>query len=291
MPRPQWVDLPEQLRGAVEERFGAVTETRSAGPGFTSGVAARLDTEAGAVFLKAIPESDRAAGSFVLERDVNRSLPPDMPAPRLLWDAHVQGWLVMAFECVDGREPDLSPGSADLPAIIKTVGQITTELTPCPWLEAPPMAREVLRWQRKAAPILEAPGPGLAGCTTAMDALDFGALSGDTLLHADLHAMNILVGDDVRILDWGLACRGAAWIEVTLFASRLIAQGHTPERAELLVSGLPGWVSAPGQAVTGLIAVRALFAEYLTRYGPERLRTRRQRTVEACRAWVSHRTG
>ncbi|GAA2096192.1 hypothetical protein GCM10009780_43240 [Actinomadura alba] len=76
-----------------------------------------------------------------------------------------------------------------------------------------------------------------------------------------------------------------------MFAARLIESGHSPAKAERLVSGLPGWWAAPTNAVTGLIAIRTLFAEYLAQNGPIRLRIRRRRNVAAGQTWLRYRAG
>jgi hypothetical protein len=286
LPRTQWAELPEQPRKAVEDRFGTVSKVRSAGPGFTSGIAARLDTEAGTIFLKATPKSDRFAGDCVTEREVNRSLPVSIPTPRILWDAETEDWLLLAFEHLEGRQADLSPGSADLLLVLETLGQVSRALTPCPWQGAPSVAQEVARMRSKTAQIEP---DGLAEWADAAAGRSFEALGGDSLLHTDLHSANILIADEVHLLDWALAVRGAAWVEAVLFAARLIESGHSPAEAERLVSELPGWWAAPADAVTGLIAVRTLFAEYLAHKGPIRLRTRRRRNVDAGQAWLRYR--
>ncbi|WP_425581795.1 phosphotransferase family protein [Streptosporangium vulgare] len=62
-------------------------------------------------------------------------------------------------------------------------------------------------------------------------ALDLDELDGPTLLHADLHAGNLLVdGGRCQVVDWSMACRGAAWVDVALLVPRLVDAGHTPCR-------------------------------------------------------------
>ncbi|GAA4590511.1 hypothetical protein GCM10023194_47550 [Planotetraspora phitsanulokensis] len=106
----------------------------------------------------------------------------------------------------------------------------------------------------------------------------------------DLHEGNLLAGPNgLQLIDWGLACRGAAWVEPALLIPRLILEGHTPAQAEALVAQVPAWKSAPPEAVTGLAAVWSLFREFVARYGPEPIRTSRARAAAAGRAWVKHR--
>ncbi|WP_159041705.1 hypothetical protein [Streptomyces aureus] len=72
------------------------------------------------VFVKAIPTHDPLAAMYRTEGAINRSLPQG-PGPRLLAELDEDGWIVLAFEYVDGRHPDLTPGSPDLPHILDAV--------------------------------------------------------------------------------------------------------------------------------------------------------------------------
>lgn len=55
--------------------------------------------------------------------------------------------------------------------------------------------------------------------------------AGETLLHTDLRADNMLLtGDRVVIVDWPYACRGAAFVDVALLApSVALQEGPSPE--------------------------------------------------------------
>lgn len=128
------------------------------------------------------------------------------------------------------------------------------------------------------------------GRLAARQQLRLDDLAGDTLLHTDLHEGNLIAGrDGLHVIDWGLAARGAAWVELALLIPRLIMAGHTPVQAETLAAQLPVWKTAPAEAVTGLAAVWSLFREFVARYGPERIRASRATAARAGRAWVAHR--
>ncbi|MFJ2033691.1 phosphotransferase [Streptosporangium sp. NPDC087985] len=110
-------------------------------------------------------------------------------------------------------------------------------------------------------------------------------------MHADFHEGNLLTTPaGVRLIDWGLACHGAAWVETALLIPRLILAGHTPEQAEARAEQVPAWKTAPEAAVTGLAAVWSLFREFVARNGPERIRASRAHAATAGRAWVEYRT-
>jgi aminoglycoside phosphotransferase (APT) family kinase protein len=53
--------------------------------------------------------------------------------------------------------------------------------------------------------------------------------AGDTLLHTDLRADNLLLTSDrVMIIDWPHACRGAAFIDPLLLAASIATHGGPP---------------------------------------------------------------
>ena len=52
------------------------------------------------------------------ESKINPYLPAQMP--RLHWQVEASGWLMLGFEYVAGRHPDLSPGSPDLSSVAAT---------------------------------------------------------------------------------------------------------------------------------------------------------------------------
>ncbi|MET8340676.1 phosphotransferase family protein [Streptosporangium canum] len=102
---------------------------------------------------------------------------------------------------------------------------------------------------RRADALLADPPSDLASLPAyraARARLDWDAIAGGTLLHADLHGGNLLAGPaGVRLIDWGLACQGNAWVETALLIPRLILAGHTPEQAEALAKQVARLESGP----------------------------------------------
>ncbi|WP_433253904.1 phosphotransferase family protein [Streptosporangium sp. CA-135522] len=290
-----WDDLPGEVRDAVEVECGTIQHATSLPGGLTAGVAVRLDATRGPVFLKALPAASPSAPLYLREQHVGVALPEGVPAPRMLWSGHTAGWVWLAFEHVEVRRPVvLSPGSPDVADVVDIVRVLGELLVPNPAAEVPPVADNVMFLTRRADALLADPPSDLASLPAyraARAGLDMDALAGDTLLHADFHEGNLLAGPaGVRLIDWGLACQGAAWVEIALLIPRLILAGHTPEQAEVLADQLPAWKAAPEVAVTGLAAVWSLFREFVARNGPERIRASRARAAEAGRAWVEYRT-
>ncbi|MFE4337014.1 phosphotransferase, partial [Streptomyces sp. NPDC056831] len=258
--RPRWEGLPDEVRAKVQARLGSpVVEVSYPEGGFTPGLAVRLTcADRSEVFLKAADGALPMASHYRAEAVVGEHLPA-VVAPRLWWSLESHGWIVNAFEAVLGGEPDLRPGSADLPGVLDVVGSLEQELTPCP---APVReAGETLsllagHWERLAA----APAGPDAWCTarrawlTEMDDRDalVKVAAGDTLVHCDLRADNMLVDTDrVRVLDWSWAARGAAWVDAAFFVPQLILAGHSPAGAEAeLGARVPAWRAVDPEAVS-----------------------------------------
>ncbi|GAA0916393.1 hypothetical protein [Nonomuraea longicatena] len=293
MIRPTWEELPSDVADAVQAQCGPVLKADSATAGIMPGVAARLDLEdGGTVFVKAITDGHEAAALHLRERWAGWNLPSEAPAPRMLWADTVAGWHVMVWQHVDGaRHADLSPGSLDLPAVLDAMVLLEAVLTPCP-SGATPVGSNVASLLVKArrllgGPVGDLPDRGLY--EVAIERLDLSDLRGDTLLHYDLSAGNLLVTDQqVSVVDWSFAARGARWLEAALFAPRLVEAGHRPGDVDELLSTLPAWRSAPRDAVTGMAAAWTLFRRYKARYGPQEVRRARARAAQAGRAWLTY---
>ncbi|WP_157846374.1 phosphotransferase [Streptomyces anulatus] len=298
--RPRWEDLPNDVRANVQARLGSpVVEVSHPEGGFTPGVAVRLTcADRNEVFLKAADLALPMASHYRAEAVVGEHLPSAI-APKLWWSLESHGWIVNAFEAVLGGEPDLRPGSADLPGVLDVVGSLERELTPCP---APVgEAGEILsllagHWERLAA----APaGPDVwttarRAWVTEMDDRDLlvKAAAGDTLVHCDLRADNMLVDTGrVRVLDWSWAARGAAWVDAAFFVPQLILAGHSPAKAEAeLGARVPAWRVADPKAVSMFAVAITGYWSWHQVHGPGGgLGAYRGRAAEAGRRWIDYR--
>ena len=98
--RLDWMLLPPALRRLVETRFGTpVVEARSAGAGFTPGLASVLiGADGRKMFLKAASKKAQRpfADAYAAEVSRLRMLPRDLPVPRLLWSHEADLWMVLA---------------------------------------------------------------------------------------------------------------------------------------------------------------------------------------------------
>ncbi|MFJ2095196.1 phosphotransferase [Streptomyces sp. NPDC087901] len=300
--RPRWEGLPAEVRAKVQARLGSpVVEVSYPEGGFTRGLAVRLTcADRSEVFVKAADLALPMASHYRAEALVGEHL-PSVIAPRLWWSLESHGWIVNAFEAVLGRGPDLGPGSADLPGVLDAVGSLERELTPCP--ASVGEAGETLsllagHWERLAA----APaGPG-AWCAarlawlTEMDDRDalVKAAAGDTLVHCDLRADNMLVDTErVRVLDWSWAARGAAWVDAAFFVPQLILAGHSPVGAEAELRGrVPAWRAADPKALSMFaVAITGYWTWNQANSPGDALSAYRGRAAEAGRRWIDYRLG
>jgi aminoglycoside phosphotransferase (APT) family kinase protein len=218
------------------------------------------------------------------------ALPAGVPAPRMRYSSGDGGWLVMVLDFPDARDADLSPVSPDLDGVLAALAAISAARA---WDAAPPVTANLTALQDKAAAFLgtERGGQPWDMYRAAVKDLDTAALTGDRLVHYDLHPGNLKVTADAEVVavDWAFACAGAPWIDAAILVPRLIEAGHSPAAAERLASRLPAWRSAPAPAVTALAALWTMFREYKAIYGPEDARAFREQAARAGRSWVEYR--
>lgn len=211
--RLEWVHLPPHVRAVVEQRVGsAVLDAVSQTSGFTPGFASVLTCADGTRhFVKAASVvAQRAfADAYREEARKLRGLPPEVPAPRLLW-VHDDDWVVLGFEYVDGRPPLRPWTDGDLAASSATAVEIARLLTPSPLavetaVEA--FADWPALWDRIDDP--------RAAETAALASRYAEVVAGDTLVHCDIRDDNLLVRPDgsVVLCDWNWPVVGAAWLD------------------------------------------------------------------------------
>jgi Phosphotransferase enzyme family len=299
--------VPAGVRSAIEQICGSpVVEARTQSGGFSPGVAARVSCADGSRhFVKAVSAevNRRSVEIYRQERDVLTALEPsilasDLPIPRLRGSVDLDSWVALILDDVDGRHPAEPWDAGELALVVTALDRLAVALTPAPI--AVPMvgekyARPFTGWRRLAESGRQ---DGLDSWTRAhLD--DLAALEstwethtvGETLLHADVRADNILLsGDDVVIVDWPHACRGAAFVDLVFFAPSVAMQGG-PELAELLAMSAAGRSADTRQVAAMVCALGGYFTYQSLQPAPSGLPTVRAFQAaqgEVTRRWLAH---
>ena len=314
MPRPltaiasrvPWEQVPAGVRAGIESWLGepVIASTTHAG-GFSPGLAATLTAVSGRrVFAKAVG-SDRNPDSPAIYRQeavIVRALPAGLPVPRYLHDFEDQtsGWVVLVFENVDGASPSLPWIPADLDRVADALAQLSEALTPSP-VEAPRLTRKLERgltgWRLLRQRSEDRLQPWALANLDRLCSLEEQAAAageGETLLHIDVRADNLLLTPDrVVLVDWPWATVGAAFADMVFFAPSVEMQGGP--RCEELARRHPAWTRAEPGAVNAVIAA---WAGFLTRHSLEPpppnlpgLREFQRAQADAAIGWLKERLG
>jgi hypothetical protein len=218
--RIDWTALPEAVTAETADRVGGARAI-PATAGDHAEIAATVMGTGGKVFVKGAC-TDFGIRSLRFELRVSEAVSRSH-SPAVKWHFEAAGWLMVAFEHLEGPHADLSPGSADLELLTATLQSLGE--TPAPEVR------------------LFTPEGRFGFPHPAMD--------GDTLAHTDLTAANLIVTPDgLRIVDWAMATVAAPWIELAALVQWLIGAGHTPQQAEQWVAQHPAWDAATPQALT-----------------------------------------
>lgn len=308
--RLPWSALAPQVLAALEAELGdRVVEATTIELGFSPAIAATVTTAGGRrYFVKAACSQPDAIAPQFHRREIAiaSALPPDVPAPRLLWsfDEGAPGWVLLLFEHVDGHVPSLPWSDADVAAVGRALDELAEVLTPSPIdaslvrsvadspivggghfaeLDATAVGAELAPW-------LERHRDRLVGLEPAAPA----GVGGTTLVHFDVRSDNLLVtADRVVFVDWPHALVGAPWIDAVAFAPSLEVQGGPDP--ETFLRGLAVGAAADPDAVTA--AVAGLVGFFLSHAAqpdnPALPGLRRFQRVqgEAALRWLVQRTG
>ncbi|MBK6015167.1 phosphotransferase [Streptomyces sp. MBT53] len=263
MDRIEWHDLPAPTRAAVERHTGPVEQAETAPHGVMSRLACTIRTRAGRAFVKGTAHDDPQAWVYRHEAQVTGNAPR---APRVLWEIDAGGWVLYGYEYVEGRYPDLTPGSDDLAPLVRTL--IVVSKTPWPeTLHKKPLHTRWAEFLPKDIPT---------------------GLQGRGLAHTDMSPHNMLLSDagELVLLDWALACPAPAWADTALTIPRLISAGHKPEYAETIARQVPAYFEAEPATVTTFARTVYIAWENWERTRPM---PHRAALTAAAQAWATHR--
>jgi Phosphotransferase enzyme family len=272
--RIHWDQIPATVRAALELRLGSeVVEAVTQPMGFSPGLAARLRLADGRrVFVKAVSETANPDTPDIHRREARilAALPASVPSPRLLWTYDEQGWVALCLEDIDGRHPYEPWRASDLDLVVETYVKMAADLTPSPvavdHTAAQGFAHDINGWQaarRRGEKRLDPWCARNLARLAELESLAPRAAEGETLLHFDARADNLLIaGDRLYVLDWPWARTGAWWIDLVGMAPSVEMQGGP--NAETFIRRLDlrrvpaESVDAVICSITGYFVVRAL---------------------------------
>ena len=221
-----WAQLPTEVRCGVEKILGAVVvEAVSQVGGFSPGTADRVRTCDGRRgFVKAVSAAQNERTLIMHRREamVTGLLPADVAAPKLLGFYDDGTWVALVFEDVDGRHPATPWVREELDRVMVALDRLARAGTPSPVPGLDPvaetLAHEFAGWDRIAADVphdLDRWAADHLDGLRALTARGLRALDGQTLVHLDIRADNLLIGPDgaVTVVDWPWASRGPAWLD------------------------------------------------------------------------------
>ncbi|MBV9278611.1 MAG: aminoglycoside phosphotransferase family protein [Chloroflexi bacterium] len=301
-----WSEMPPRLHAALQSWLGApVAEVAMQPGGFSPGVAARVRAADGRrVFVKAVGPELNPDSPAIHRREgqIVAALPATAPVPRLLWthDEGEGGWIMLVFEDVEGRQPEQPWRAEEVDRVLEAIVRLADTLTPSPiraGSAGDTLAALFRGWQDlqdRRPESLDAWSVRHLDALAALEAAAVAAVAGETLLHLDVRADNILLTPDrVLFVDWPHACTGASWVDLVLFAPSLAMQGG-PSPEEVLAR-YPGVEAANESAITAVVAALAgYFTQRSLLPPPPGLPTVRAFQAAqgvVAREWAARRTG
>ncbi|MEV1174936.1 phosphotransferase [Nonomuraea sp. NPDC049784] len=297
--RRDFAELPPSLVAEVERRLGAVLRFEERRGGFSDGVLGVATLAGGErVFVKAVPAHGADADGYREEAAVSAALPPAVPAPRLRFMCEKGGWVLLCSEVAPGRVPHEPWRPEELSAALDLLTACARELTPAPLDGLPtvaarmagrceiwqdPGAARVGEWERDHL-------PRLAETEREWESL----VTGDTMLHFDPRFDNIVIDEHgtARLVDWGRACVGPAWVDLVCLL--LESDLGEPDPEEVFAGHPLGKRAVPEHVDALLVALLGYWTRTAAIPGPSHaphLRDRREHSRRATLAWLSSRWG
>jgi aminoglycoside phosphotransferase (APT) family kinase protein len=268
--RLRWDEVDAAVQREVERGVGAtVIAAESRDGGFSPGLASVLTLADGRrVFAKAINASrnDFTPGALRTEMAVLAALPESVPAPRLHWSYDDGEWVVLIIDAIDGHTPRQPWVPVELDRFLHAATVLARSLTPAP-IPATPLAdlytgeftawrtfpgdpdrlRRLDAWTRQHLAELVSLEAGFAA-----------AVSGDSLLHGDFRADNVVFTDTgFVVVDWPSVVTGAPWIDLLLslpsvsmhgggeleplWRNHPLAHGVDPDAVNAVLAGAAGF--------------------------------------------------
>jgi len=274
-----------------------VVSAESQAGGFSPGTADRVVTESGRrAFVKAVTSAvnTRSAELARQEMRITAAMPEHAPVPRMLGGFDDGEWVVLILEDVDGANPRTPWVPDEIDAAVTALAELAAAVTPSPVPGAPSavdaMADNFAGWHKIAADPPADLDPWLAGrlddLRAAADRGLAAVATGDTLVHFDIRADNMLIRPDGRvvIVDWPWGCVGPDWMDRLLLGLDVLVKGGDPER---VFEGID-----PGVVTDVIAGIDGMF-EHICRLPPPpgipTVRAFQRSAADAIRPWLRGR--
>lgn len=301
--RVDWGHVPKPVREQIERACGAaVIEARTAPGGFSPGLAARVLCANGTRwFVKAASAEVNPVAPRLHRQEarVMAGLDPlissgRLPVPRLRATVDDGPWFALILDDVDGQPPALPWQDEQIGRVLSTLDELADALTPAP-ISAPTIAEyfgaAFTGWRKLAGKPdderLDSWSRAHLAELAALESTWEERASGETLLHADVRADNLLMTPGVVVVvDWPHACVGAAFVDVVNMAPSVAMQGG-PEPAELIARSRAGRAAGRQALAATVCALTGYFTERSLRPLPPGLPT--LRAFQAAQARIARR--
>jgi aminoglycoside phosphotransferase (APT) family kinase protein len=268
--------------------------------GYSPGPALTLVTAHDRLFVKAadVAAHPVAANLHRREAAVAGTLPAGVPTPALRWALDDDDWVVVAFDAVDGRPPQVPWVDEEVRAVARLVDVLAG-------VEAPqllPLDADGTfdGWENLAG----GDGAGLDSydpwVTRNLDRLAHleqtvtVAAAGTTLMHGDLRGDNVLLkGGEALAVDWPYAAKAAAFCDLVGWLPSLRMQGG-PDPEEMLLSTRVGRAADRDAVTAYLVALAGYFVHGSLQPDPPgipHVRAFQRGQGEVCIAWLRARLG
>jgi hypothetical protein len=213
--------------------------------------------------------------------EIAKALPDSAPVSKFLFAVDDGDWVALAFEDAGAANPSLPWRLEELKRVLQGISELALSLTPSP-IEMAPISAETfpfVGWRelrRDAKADIEPWARRHIAELVELESEWVDAASGETLLHGDLRADNILITPTrIVFVDWPHACIGAAWVDLIfflpsvamhggpkpweVFAEHPLASNAPPDRVDALVAAVAGYFlwrgsSPPPPGLPGLPA-------------------------------------
>lgn len=300
-----WAELPKHVRVGVERILGSqVEESIGQQGGFSPGTADRVRTSTGRrAFVKAVNPALNQASPDIHRREaaITAALPSTLPAPSLIGKFDDGDWIALVLSDVDGSHPQVPWRSGELGLVLDTLLNLAGTPVPQSLEHLPKLSRELAEdfggWARiRLAPPADCDPwilDNLAGLEH-LAARGVTDLDGESLVHTDVRADNILITPDggAVLVDWPWAAIGSAYFDAltVLVNVRVFDPGFD---VESVLESHPVFMEAGQERIDGFLSgLGAYFMDMARRPAPPGLPTVRafqQRQGDAVMGWLRQR--